>query len=70
MVQTVFSEKNKKTKNKNKISKFKKRKFRKNQKLGFLRACACVKVEKQCIFPDVDAIKYQMMPFKGIFRPV
>lgn len=35
-----------------------------------MRVCACVKDEKQCIFPDVDAIKYQKMPFEPIFSPV
>ncbi len=27
-----------------------------------------VKVEKQRIFPDVDAIKYRNIAFKGVFR--
>lgn len=29
-----------------------------------------VKVEKQRIFPDVDAIKYRNIAFKGVFSPI
>ena len=60
MVQTTFSEKKEKIKN------------RKNKKSGFchIRAYVRVKDEKQYISPDVDAVKHQNIAFKPIFSPI
>ena len=71
---------------KRKNSKFEKSKKEKNReqvfwwlklinskKSGFLSytcVCVCVKDENMVISQGVDAIKYQKMPFKGIFSPV
>ena len=60
MVQTTISEKNKK---------FQNRKI-KNSRFLHIRVRVRVKDEKSGIFPDTDAVKYQMMLFKPIFSPV